>query len=162
MKKKVLKGSDVEKKVKLQEDEITKAKEVIEKETREELKLQRLLDEKAKGNFKIQQKYESSQAQIDDLNEKIQMVIIIFLHIKIRNRIEEVKRENKENQEHLSIELTRVMEYIKIMELENQKKEFILNNFIPIEESQKIESCLEYNEKDNNFYINKIEAIKNN
>jgi len=73
-----------------------------------------------------------------------------------------VKRENKENQEHLSIELTRVMEYIKIMELENQKKEFILNNFIPIEESQKIESCLEYNEKDNNFYINKIEAIKNN
>jgi len=78
MKKKVLKGSDVEKKVKLQEDEITKAKEVIEKETREELKLQRLLDEKAKGNFKIQQKYESSQAQIDDLNEKIQMVIIYF------------------------------------------------------------------------------------
>ena len=68
----------------------------------------------------------------------------------------------KENQEHLSMELTRVMEHIKIMEVENAKKEFIMNNFIPPEESQKIDLCLEYNEKDNNYYINKIEAIKNN
>lgn len=60
------------------------------------------------------------------------------------------------------MELTRVMEHIKIMEVENAKKEFIMNNFIPPEESQKIDLCLEYNEKDNNYYINKIEAIKNN
>ncbi len=54
------------------------------------------------------------------------------------------------------------MEEIKIMEVENQKKEFIMSSFIPPEESQKIHQCLEYNEKDNNFFINKIEAIKNN
>jgi len=81
MKSKVLKGSDVEKKVKLQEDEISKAKEVLDRETREEMKLQKILDEKAKGNFKIQQKYETHQAQIDDLNDKIQLVNINFITI---------------------------------------------------------------------------------
>lgn len=77
MKKTVLRGSDVEKKVQLQEVEISKAKEVLDRETLEERKLQKLLDDKAKGNLKIQQKYESSQAQIDDLNEKIQLVNLL-------------------------------------------------------------------------------------
>ncbi len=74
MKKKILKGTDTEQKVKRQEEEIQKAKEELDREYREEKKLQNVLDEKEKRTFKLQQKYESNQAQADDLTEKIQLV----------------------------------------------------------------------------------------
>ena len=101
----------------------------------------------------LKKKYESYQANIDDLNEKINM---------LRARIEEIKGENKENQERLNLELANLQDEIRVIHIANLKKDFIMENFIPIEEREKIGKCLEFNEKDNSYFVNKIEAIKNN
>jgi len=153
MKKKVLKGSDAEMKVKEQENEIIRHKEELEMKKREEFKLQEELKEQAKRNTELKIKYESYQANIDDLNDKINI---------LRQRIEEIKGENKENQERLGFELANLQDEIKNIHVANLKKDFILQNFIPPEEKEKISKCLEFNEKENTFFINKIEAIKNN
>ena len=153
MKKKVLKGDDTEKIVREQETEITKHKEVLEMKKREELRLQEELKELAKRNTELKIKYESYQANIDDLNEKINL---------LRQRIEEIKGENKENQERLNVELGNLQDEIRNIHLANLKKDFILQNFIPSEEREKVSKCLEFSEKENSYFINKIEAIKNN
>ena len=153
MKKKVLNGSDAEKKVKEQENEIIRHKEQLEMKKREELKLQEELKEQAKRNTELKMKYESYQANIDDLNDKINL---------LRQRIEEIKGENKENQERLGFELSNLQDEIKNIHVANMKKDFILQNFIPPEEKEKVAKCLEFNDKENTFFINKIEAIKNN
>jgi len=153
MKKKVLNGSDAEKKVKEQENEIIRHKEELEIKKKEEIKLQEELKEQAKRNTELKMKYESYQANIDDLNEKINL---------LRQRIEEIKGENKENQERLGFELTNLQDEIKNIHIANMKKDFILQNFIPPEEKEKVAKCLEFNEKENTFFINKIDAIKNN
>jgi len=152
-KKKVLKGNETEKKVKEQETEIIKNQEVLEVKKREEMRLQEELKEQSKRNTDLKKKYESYQANIDDLNEKINM---------LRARIEEVKGENKENQERLNVELANLQDEIRVIHIANLKKDFIMENFIPIEEREKIGKCLEFNEKDNSYFVNKIEAIKNN
>jgi hypothetical protein len=152
-KKKVLKGNETEKKVKEQETEIIKNQEVLEVKKREEMRLQEELKEQSKRNMDLKKKYESYQANIDDLNEKINM---------LRARIEEIKGENKENQERLNLELANLQDEIRVIHIANLKKDFIMENFIPIEEREKIGKCLEFNEKDNSYFVNKIEAIKNN
>jgi kinesin family protein 3/17 len=152
-KKKVLKGNETEKKVKEQETEIIKNQEVLEVKKREEMRLQEELKEQSRRNMDLKKKYESYQANIDDLNEKINM---------LRARIEEIKGENKENQERLNLELANLQDEIRVIHIANLKKDFIMENFIPIEEREKIGKCLEFNEKDNSYFVNKIEAIKNN
>ena len=152
-KKKVLKGNENEKKVKEQETEIIKNQEVLEIKKREEMRLQEELKEQSIRNTDLKKKYESYQANIDDLNEKINM---------LRQRIEEIKGENKENQERLNVELANLQDEIRVIHIANLKKDFIMENFIPVEEREKIGKCLEFNEKDNSYFVNKIEAIKNN
>lgn len=153
MKKKVLNGSKIEKKVKEQETEIIKNKEELIKKTYEEERLKREIEDKEKDNLKLKQQYESKQANIDDLNDKIN---------QIRNRIEEIKSENQETRNHLEMQLAGLQEFIGALQIENLKKEFILNHFIPAEEREKIQKSIEFNKKENTYSINRILAIKNN
>ena len=92
-KKLVLKGDDTEKKVKMQQDEINRHKEDLESKKREEKKLQRELEMRKEKNTELKIKYESAQANIDDLNDKINI---------LRQKIEEAKVDNKMLQDRLS------------------------------------------------------------
>ena len=76
--------------------EPNKKQEVLEVKKREEMRLQEELKDQSDRNTNLKKKCESYQANIDDLNEKINM---------LRQRIEEIKGENKENQERLNVEL---------------------------------------------------------
>jgi len=153
MKNKVLKGEVNEMKVKEQEHEINRHKEELEVKRREEQRLQEELVIQNKKNIEIKEKYASSQSNIDDLNEKIGM---------LRQKIEEVKNENKENKDRLSRELANLQDDIKNIQVENLRKEFIINTFISIEEKEKMSKCIEYNDKEQTYIINRIMAIKNN
>ena len=117
MEKKVIKGKDVEKKVKEQESKLLESKKILEEKRREEQKLQFELEIKRKNNIEIKQKYESNQAMIDDLNEKIDL---------LRNRVEDNKRENKDTQDGYNKEINNLMQAIKDMEIDCKKKEFVI------------------------------------
>lgn len=153
MKSKVINSSEADKKVKQQEAEISKTNEELIAIKKEEERLKRALEEKRKNNLEIKSKYESKQGHIDDLNEKIDLA---------RNKIERMKFENKESQEKLLFDFSALQEYISVMEKENKKKEFIISNFIPKEEKEKLKECIEFNEKEGFYFVNRIAAIKNN
>jgi hypothetical protein len=134
---------------------------VLDKQTEEENRLQKLLEEREKDKFLIQKKHQSGEEQVKELDSKILMVNL-YNKFQLRERIEELKRENQDTHEHNQSQLTSVMEDIRMMEMDNLKKEFIITNFIPELECQKIDLCLEYNEEFNTFKFNKKTAIKNN
>ena len=152
-KKTVLKGNITEQKVKEQESEIKKKKEELEIKRKEEQRLQDELQAQNKKNVELKKKYETSQANIDDLNDKIGV---------LRQKIEEMKSENKDNGERLSRELSNLQDDIKNIQIENMRKEFIINTFIAPEERDKISQCIQFNEKEQIYIINRILAIKNN
>jgi hypothetical protein len=153
MKKTVLKGNIAEQKVKEQENEIRKKKDELEIKKREENRLKDELEVQNKKNIELKKKYETSQANVDDLNEKIGT---------LRQKIEEMKIENKENGERLSRELSNLQDDIKNIQIENMRKEFIINTFISMEEKEKISQCIEFNDKEQIYFLNRISAIKNN
>ncbi len=153
MKKTVLKGNITEKKVKEQQDEINRQKEELEIKRREERKLMDSLKEQNLKKLELKKNYETSQAKIDDLNEKIG---------NLRQKIEEMKIENKDSGERLSRDLNNLQDDIKNIQIENMRKEFIINTFISQEEKEKISKCIEFNNKEGVHIINRIMAIKNN
>ena len=121
MEKKILKGQDVEKKVKEQEAKLLESKKILEEKRKEEQRLQFELEIKRKNNTEIKQKYESNQAMIDDLNEKINL---------LRNKIEDNKRENKETQDGYNHEINNLMQAIKDMEIDIKKKDFVRIDYV--------------------------------
>jgi hypothetical protein len=153
MKKKVLNSEKTQKKIKEQESEININKNILQKKLQEEKRLQQELEEKAQKNTELKNKYQSHQAHIDDLDEKINM---------LRTRIEEFKGENKDNEDRVSRELINLQDDLKLIIIDNMKKDFIIQRFIPQEERDKIAKYIEFNEKKQCYNINKIMAIKSN
>lgn len=153
MKGKVLNSNEVHVKVKKQEEEIKKTKEELEAKKLEEERLRKELEEKSKTKLQIKEKYKDVQANIDDLNEKIQLV---------RDTIDNLKIENKENIEKLQSDLLSLQDYNKVLTIENKKKEFIIKHFIPESEKKRLIECIDYDEKEENHFINRKKAIKNN
>lgn len=150
-KKLVLKGDDTEKKVKMQQDEINRHREELEAKRREERRLQEELEMRKEKNTELKIKYESAQAHIDDLNDKINI---------LRQKIEETKLDNKMLQDRLSNEYLNVQDDIKNIQIENMMKEFIIRTFISPGEKEKVTKCIEYNEKEGVHIINRMLAIK--
>jgi hypothetical protein len=152
-KKKVLNAGEIKKKVQEQESVINKHKEELMTKKKEEMKLKKALELEDKKNTELKKKYESTQANIDDLNEKI---------IILRNQIEIMKNDNKENQERFMIDLSNLQDDIRNIHMHNTKKEFIIETFIPQEEKEKVTKFIEYSDKEGIYFINRILAIKNN
>jgi hypothetical protein len=152
-KQKVLNSDETKKKVIEQENEINTQKAELEKKRKDEEKLLYELEQQKKKNMKLQKEYESTQANIDDLDEKINY---------LRQNIEKIKAENKEYQDHYEMNIANLQEHLKSIQIENIKRDFIITNFVNQQERERLEKCMEYNEKDGSYTVNKIAAIKNN
>jgi kinesin family protein 3/17 len=151
MQSKVLNSKETHMKVKKQEEEISRTKEELRAIKMEEERLKRDLEEKSKTKLEFAKKYEDVQSKIDDINEKIQM---------IRDEIDNKKNENKENIEKIQNDIIELSEINKELTRENLKKEFIIKNFIPENEKVRISECLEFNEREGIYFVNKKKAIK--
>ena len=152
-KKAVLKGEENEKIVKKQEQEMSKQREELEIKRRAEERLKEELDERSKMNIELKKKYDSKQSHIEDLDKKI---------AELKNQIEEVKKRNNENQRIFQDEEANLNEEINNFNVENKRYDFILNKFVPSEEREKIEKCLDYDEKENSYKLNLKTAILQN
>lgn len=153
LKKTVLKGNETEMIVKQQEDEIIKHRQALENKRTEERRLQEELENQNKENLDLKKQYDSKQANIEDLDSKINL---------LRKKIEELKIINKETQENYARDLANCQEDIGNIQIENLKKEFIIETFVPKDEKEKIEKSIIFNEKENCYVINRSAAIMNN
>ena len=153
MKKKVLKGDETVKKVQQQELLINKQREELEIKKREEERLKEDLDEKSKNTVELKKKYDSKQAQIDDLTTNIQRLV---------QKNAELKNEYSEMEERFNVEEEKFRDVIKNYEIEKKKYEFIIKYFVTPEEKERVEKSLDYIEKENIYKINPKKAIINN
>ena len=101
----------------------------------------------------LKKKYDTKKQNIDDLNDKIG---------KVQAQLEAKKRENKENEEKYSEEEDQFRNLILTQEKELKRLEYIIKKFVPPEEKERIEKCLEFSEKDGIYKINGKKALLNN
>ena len=153
IKSKMIKGDDTQKKVKEQEIEIKRQREELEIRKREEQRLKEIQEEKEKNTIDLKKKYDTKKQNIDDLNDKIG---------KIQAQLEAKKRENKENEEKYGDEEDQFRNLILTQEKELKRLEYIIKKFVPLEEKERIEKCLEFSEKEGIYKINGKKALLNN
>ena len=153
IKSKMIKGDDTQKKVKEQEIEIKRQREELEIRKREEQRLKEIQEEKEKNTIDLKKKYDTKKQNIDDLNDKIG---------KIQAQLEAKKRENKENEEKYGDEEDQFRNLILTQEKELKRLEYIIKKFVPLEEKERIEKCLEFSEKEGIYKINGRKALLNN
>ena len=153
IKSKMIKGDDTQKKVKEQEIEIKRQREELEIQKREEQRLKEIQEEKEKNAIDLKKKYDTKKQNIDDLNDKIG---------KVQAQLEAKKRENKENEEKYGDEEDQFRNLIINQERELKRLEYIIKKFVPPEEKERIEKCLEFSEKEGIYKINGKKALVNN
>ena len=149
----MIKGDDTQKKVKEQEIQIKRQREELEIKKREEQRLKEIQEEKEKNTFDLKKKYDNKKQNIDDLNDKIG---------KVQAQLETKKRENKENEEKYNDEEDQFRNLILTQERELKRLEYVINKFVPPEEKERIEKCLEFSEKEGIYKINGKKALVNN
>lgn len=150
---KVLNSDETNLKVKKQEEEIKRTKEEIQAIKLEEERLLRDLEQSSKKKLELQAKYTNIQQNVEDLNNKIQL---------IKDNIEQMKNENRECIEKAEQDKFDLQDYIKYLKIDILKNEFIIKHFIPESEKKKIIDCIEYNEEEDKYVINKKKAVKQN
>jgi len=153
IKSQMIKGDDTQKKVKEQEIQIKRQREELEIKKREEQRLKEIQEEKEKNTFDLKKKYDNKKQNIDDLNDKIG---------RVQAQLETKKRENKENEEKYNDEEDQFRNLILTQERELKRLEYVINKFIPPEEKERIEKCLEFSEKEGIYKINGKKALVNN
>ena len=72
------------------------------------------------------------------------------------------KRENKENEEKYGDEEDQFRNLLLTQEKELKRLEYIIKKFVPPEEKERIEKCLEFSEKEGIYKINGKKALLNN
>ena len=149
----MIKGDDTQKKVKEQENEIKRQREELEIKKREEQRLKEIQEEKEKNTIVLKKKYDTKKQNIDDLNDKIG---------KVQAQLEAKKRENKENEEKYLDEEDQFRNLLLTQEKQLKKLEYVIRKFVPPEEKERIEKCLEFSEKDGGYKINNKKALFNN
>ena len=153
IKSQMIKGDDTQKKVKEQEIQIKRQREELEIKKREEQRLKEIQEEKEKNTFDLKKKYDSKKQNIDDLNDKIG---------RVQAQLETKKRENKENEEKYNDEEDQFRNLILTQERELKRLEYVIKKFVPPEEKERIEKCLEFSEKEGIYKINGKKALVNN
>jgi kinesin family protein 3/17 len=153
IKSQMIKGDDTQKKVKEQEIQIKRQREELEIKKREEQRLKEIQEEKEKNTFDLKKKYDTKKQNIDDLNDKIG---------RVQAQLETKKRENKENEEKYNDEEDQFRNLILTQERELKRLEYVIKKFVPAEEKERIEKCLEFSEKEGIYKINGKKALVNN
>ena len=153
IKSQMIKGDDTQKKVKEQEIQIKRQREELEIKKREEQRLKEIQEEKEKNTFDLKKKYDTKKQNIDDLNDKIG---------RVQAQLEAKKRENKENEEKYNDEEDQFRNLILTQERELKRLEYVIKKFVPAEEKERIEKCLEFSEKEGIYKINGKKALVNN
>ena len=153
IKSQMIKGDDTQKKVKEQEIQIKRQREELEIKKREEQRLKEIQEEKEKNTFDLKKKYDTKKQNIDDLNDKIG---------RVQAQLETKKRENKENEEKYNDEEDQFRNLILTQERELKRLEYVISKFVPAEEKERIEKCLEFSEKEGIYKINGKKALVNN
>ncbi len=110
-------------------------------------------EEKEKNTIDLKKKYDTKKQNIDDLNDKIG---------KVQAQLEAKKRENKENEEKYGDEEDQFRNLLLTQEKELKRLEYIIKKFVPPEEKERIEKCLEFSEKEGIYKINGRKALLNN
>ena len=88
--------------------------------------------------------------------------MIIIATYNEKDNIEQMKNDNRECIEKAEQDKFDLQDYIKYLKIDILKNEFIIKHFIPESEKKKIIDCIEYNEEEDKYVINKKKAVKQN
>ena len=113
-----------------QEQELQKANQELEARKRQEREIERKLREKEEEQNLLEQRFSSLQEEIEAKNKKLK---------KITKKVQEADQEIKDLQTEFRREKEDMSDTIRVLSQQLKLKELLIENFVPKEETEKIE-----------------------
>lgn len=144
MEEKVSMGPQIMEQAIRQEQELQKANQELEARRRQERETERKLREKEEEQNLLEQRFSSLQEEIEAKNKKLK---------KITKKVQEADQEIKDSQTDFRREKEDMFDTIRVLTQQLKLKELLIENFVPREESEKIERRAYWDENEDDWVL---------
>ncbi|SPQ93996.1 Kinesin-like protein [Plasmodiophora brassicae] len=143
--KKLLHGSQIIDEAKRRAHDLQEKQHNLEKARREEELKMRLLRQKEEAQMEIAKKYDSQEAEVKRVTEKLK---------KVREKYSDIKQEIVDAQAELQLERETMLETSRDLSRQLQLKTLIIENFVSPQLIEKIRNRIEYDEDTGTCKVN--------
>lgn len=134
-----------------QEQELQKASQELEARKRQEREIERKLREKEEEQNMLEQRFSSLQEEIEAKNKKLK---------RITKKNQEADQEIKDLQQEFRREKEDMFDTIKVLTQQLKLKTLLIENFVPREESEKIERRAGWDENEDDWTLREVKLTK--
>eukprot|EP00358_Blepharisma_japonicum_P002806 CAMPEP_0202947020 /NCGR_PEP_ID=MMETSP1395-20130829/10481_1 /ASSEMBLY_ACC=CAM_ASM_000871 /TAXON_ID=5961 /ORGANISM="Blepharisma japonicum, Strain Stock R1072" /LENGTH=740 /DNA_ID=CAMNT_0049647983 /DNA_START=42 /DNA_END=2264 /DNA_ORIENTATION=- len=149
MEEKVCVGTQIMEQAVTQEQELQKAKQEVEKRRKQEMLLERQLKEKEELNFQLVDKFNSLQEELDTKNKKLK---------KLWSKYQSTATDLRDMKQEIQKEKEDMMDTIRVLTQQLKLKSTLIENFVPKEESEKIEKRALWDEAEDDWVLQPLKA----
>ncbi|KAJ3084839.1 kinesin-domain-containing protein [Rhizoclosmatium globosum] len=132
------------------EKELEQAQMAVREKKRAERELQQRLENRQELQLQMEENYASLQEEVDVKSKKLK---------KLWAKVQAAKAEISDLQDEFRNEREDLLDTIRELSRELSLKVSVIDNFIPLEESRKIESRATYDEETNDWKLDKLTNI---
>jgi kinesin family protein 3/17 len=139
-------GVHIAEKISEQERELFLAEQRIQQEQQRRRVLEKRLESKQEAQVQLEENFSSLQEEVDVKTKKLE---------KLVSKIQEVKDEINDTKDEFRLEKEDLLDTIRELSRELALKTTITENFIPLEEQQKLEKLVVFDEEKEDWYLRK-------
>jgi kinesin family protein 3/17 len=139
-------GVHIAEKISEQERELFLAEQRIQQEQQRRRVLEKRLESKQEAQVQLEENFSSLQEEVDVKTKKLE---------KLVSKIQEVKDEINDTKDEFRLEKEDLLDTIRELSRELALKATIAENFIPLEEQQKLEKLVVFDEEKEDWYLKK-------
>jgi kinesin family member 3B len=151
MEEKVSAGPQIMEQAIRQEQELQKANQELEARKRQEREIERKLREKEEEQNLLEQRFSSLQEEIEVKNKKLK---------KIAKKVQESDQEIKDLQQEFRREKEDMFDTIRVLSQQLKLKTLLVDNFVPREETEKIEKRAQWDENEDDWVLKEARLSK--
>lgn len=144
-------GTSIVDRIKKQENELAKAQLELQEKAVRERQLKQQLEQKMEQQIQMEEHYASLQEEVDIKTKKLK---------KLWSKMEDLRDETNDLQDEFRNERDDLLDTIRLLNREIAFKDTIIENFIPVEEKQKMASRATFNDDTDEWNLQKISEIK--
>jgi len=135
-----------------QEAQLRRAKLELEKRAEQQEMLKKEVAEKEEERLQLDQQYTSLQQEVEDKTNKLK---------KLWNKYQAAAREVQDIQEEFQTEREDMLDTIRTLSRQLKLRELIIMNFVPAEESRRLEKRAQWDDESDNWFIPRLELAGN-
>jgi kinesin family protein 3/17 len=144
-------GTSIIDRIKKQENEIAKAQLELQEKAIRERQLKEQLELKLEQQIQMEEHYASLQEEVDSKTKKLK---------KLLSKLEDVRDETNDLQDEFRNERDDLLDTIRLLNREIAFKDLVIDNFIPVQEKQKMAARATFDQDTDEWNLLKFSEIK--